>query len=108
MEHKLLPGLNEEKGRNAEMRDNTTGERSTLEKSTENALQQHNRSDVGKEMHMQNRDSKQEMTAILDISEGKLNELKMLENSRDRSANLLPQDSYINGTFHLENTNSLD
>ena len=35
-------------------------------------------------------------------------ELKILENSRDRQTSLLFQDSYINGTFHLENTQSLE
>ena len=43
-----------------------------------------------------------------DISEEKQLELKEMEQSKDLYMELLNQDSFINGTFHLENTHSLE
>jgi len=43
-----------------------------------------------------------------DISEQKQRELKEMERSKEFYVELLNQDSFINGTFHLDNTHSLE
>ena len=47
-------------------------------------------------------------TKFNDISEQKQQELKEMERSKDLYMELLNQDSFINGTFHLDNTYSLE